>query len=63
MVSEVSQKARDAAAEFWEFLGQCGSAEQCRQGKGFRTTADVFARFEAEIRAEEAARIALGETE
>jgi len=41
---QVTQADRDAGAEFWTFLGQQGSAEQCRNGTGFRDTAQAFAR-------------------
>jgi hypothetical protein len=43
-VQLVTQADRDAGAEFWTFLGQQGSAEQCRNGTGFRDTAQAFAR-------------------
>lgn len=46
----ISDDAIEAAAKFWEFLGQSGSAQTIRERKGFRTTAEVFAAFEEVIR-------------
>ncbi len=56
---KVTQADRDAGAEFWAFLGQHGSADQCRNGKGFRATAEQFARHRATATAPLEARIAL----
>ena len=53
----ISPEAREAAARFWDFLGQHGSANMIRNGTGFRTTAEVFAEFEEEIRAKVASEI------
>ena len=57
----VTQADRDAGAEFWAFLGQHGSAEECRSGTGFRATAEAFARHreaaEAASKAREAALV------
>lgn len=39
-----TQADRNAGAEFWAFLGQHGSAQACRDGTGFRDTAEAFAR-------------------
>lgn len=44
-----SPAAIEAAAKFYEFLGQHGTAKTIREGKGFRTTAEVFGQFEYEI--------------
>jgi len=44
-----SPAAIEAAAKFYEFLGQHGVAKTIRERKGFRTTAEVFAQFEYEI--------------
>lgn len=54
----VTQADREAAASFWEFMGQAGSAELCRQGKGFRNTAEHFARHRTTAEAASAARVA-----
>lgn len=48
-MQRISDEAIEAAAKFWEFLGQKGSAQQCRERKGFRTTAEVFEDFKREI--------------
>lgn len=53
----ISPEAREAAARFWDFLGHHGSANMIRNGTGFRTTAEVFAEFEEEIRAKVAAEM------
>ena len=44
-----SPAAIEAAAKFYEFLGQHGVAKTIRERKGFRTTAEVFAQFENEV--------------
>jgi len=46
-----SPAAIEAAAKFWEFLGQHGTAKTIRERKGFRTTGEVFAQFEEEVTA------------
>ena len=57
----ITQADRDAGAAFWTFLGQHGSAKQCRTGKGFRATAQIFADHrEAAVRAYLAQREADG---
>ena len=49
-MTQISSEAIEAAAKFWEFLGQNGTAQTIRDRKGFRTTAEVFAAFEEVIR-------------
>jgi hypothetical protein len=46
-----SPAAIEAAAKFYEFLNQHGVAKTIRERKGFRTTAEVFAQFEEDIKA------------
>ena len=48
-MQKVSDAAIEAAAKFWEFLGQPGSAKMIRERKGFRTTSEVFEDFKREI--------------
>ncbi len=56
-LSKISDDAREAAASFWDFLGHHGTAKVIREGKGFRTTAEVFAAFEERISGRQAERI------
>lgn len=48
----VTRADREAGAAFWAFLGQHGSAEHCRNGTGFRDTAEHFARHRTTSQAE-----------
>lgn len=58
MSERISDEAIEAAAQFWEFLGQHGTAKDIRARKGFRTTAEVFESFKKEVTSDLLDRIA-----
>lgn len=54
----VTQADREAAADYLTSLGQAGSARLCRESKGWRFTAEAFARHRQQAEAASAAQVA-----